>query len=572
VNKRLCVILFPLFSVLCFAQKSFRVVASKSTVEVGEVFELVYSLSSKSVFSGFSDEEVLFPNYLGFRELGTSQSSNISIINGKTTAEISYIKTLQATKVGVFKIESAKIKGKNKQTSNFVTIKVIEPQKKPLTQSSSAANHNLDGYERTFVQWELEKTNPYLHEGILLKLKLYTKDADVIGSIEQIKPPKFEGISTHVIENENPLVEIETINGEEFATVVLLQNIIFVQTTDEIKIESAAVGLSSYSNRFQNNRSYVNSKPIKIQAKPLPGNAPKDFSGAVGRFKLVSLVDKTQLKRGESLSYEIEIIGTGNFDMLKMPEIQLNDSLEIFSPKERQAFEATQLGLKGKNVSTYLIVPQHKGKFTMPPVSFTYFDPIQAAYKTILSQREWIVVSDKSISKKEDKTKSIEPTSTWWQKLENNTSVILLILLIFILFISLIYLLNKRKTIKQEKQKSVEILKIEETAPTKLLNQEKEWGELQNLAKQNEAKLYYEKQDDFINNWLLVKTGLPQSKLTIDLAKEYFLLKGIDGEAINELEVMFNQSKEAKYGSNFHFKPIHLEEEFDRLKNIINKF
>ena len=562
----LFLVLFSVF--ICHAQTGFKVQASKTTVEVGETFQLIYTINYKSAFSNLSAEEIVFPSFNFFNELGTSQSSSVSIINNKTTAEITYIKTLQATKKGVFTFGSAKIVGK-KIKSNSIKITVIPSQNSPTPPQIGTKNEK--NLPQTFVKWIIEKNNPYVYEGINLKLRIYSKQVETFQSIEELKPPKFEGLTTHIIKSEQvqPKIEIEEVNGEEYAFLDLQQWIVFPQTSETITIGSAEVGISQFSSFFNNGLSYLNSDIVEIKAKPLPPNAPKNFGGAVGQFIIKSSVNKFTLKNGESTDYDIEIIGKGNLDLMKIPDISLSDSIEIYTPKERQNFSATQKGLKGKIAATYVLVPQFEGEFVLPSVSFSYFDPIEEVYKTMESEKIILAVSG-SISKINPiQDKKSDTESSVWQKLKPNVTLIGFLLIgIIILF----YVIVKRWKNNPSTIEIIETKPIEALVSNTSFDVKKELDFLKKLVDENKPKLYYEKQDTFINEWLLEKTGLPQSKLTIQSAKEHFLHQGFSTETVDELENVINNSKEAKYASIFHNNTINLNETYRRLTDSINKF
>ena len=99
--------------------------SAKSTVEVGETFNLTYSVNAQA--AGFRG-----PSFTGFDILTgpyTSQSSSIRAINGRTTMSIAYTFTyiLRASREGTFEVPEASVMVDNKQyKSNSLTIKVVK--------------------------------------------------------------------------------------------------------------------------------------------------------------------------------------------------------------------------------------------------------------------------------------------------------------------------------------------------------------------------------------------------------------------------------------------------------------
>ncbi len=576
MKKKIKLFVFLFITFIANAQVSFKVVASKTTVEVGESFELIYTSVYSNMLSSLTGEDAVFPDYKNFIEIGSSESSNISIVNNKTKAVFTITKTLLTTTKGVFTISPAKIIGKKSIATNPITITVTSKkntttQNQNITKDFSEKNRNLP---RTFAKWVISKNNPYVYEGINLKLRIYTKDVEMLNSIAEVKPPKFEGVTSHILKNEQTQSEIkvEALNGEEYAYVDLQQWIIFPQTTESIPINSAEIGITSYSSFFNNDLSFINSDPITIIAKSLPLGAPKNFAGAVGNFQIKTLIDKSKLKSGESATYEVEIIGNGNLDIIKMPEIILTDSIEIYSPKERQNYTATEDGLKGKIISEYILVPQFSGNQKIQSVEFSYFDPTENIYKTILSEPTILAISGNKEVKDLQKNIPEFSDSSLLDEIKTNKNLILSIFGFIALVLSLYFVLNKKK---KTKNNSIEVAAIKtdvETIIAKTTNEKQELNELKQLAEKEDYKLYYEKQDSFINNWLLSKTGFTQSKLTIQTAKEYFIVAGFDKQNIDELIMIINRSKEAKYASILKNNTVDLINVFKQLETVINKF
>ena len=60
-------------------------------------------------------------------------------------------------------------------------------------------------------------------------------------------------------------------------------------------------------------------------------------------------------------------------------------ALEIYDPQRRDNVSTTLSGLQGTMTEVYTLIPQFKGRFTIRPVAFSFFDPKLGIYRTITS-------------------------------------------------------------------------------------------------------------------------------------------------------------------------------------------
>jgi hypothetical protein len=124
-----------------------------------------------------------------------------------------------------------------------------------------------------------------------------------------------------------------------------------------------------------------------INVKPLPEKGkPSSFSGAVGVFDFKVSPSKTKLKAGESLDLEISVSGKGNLKLFTLPKPIVPSSLELYDPAHTENVQTPVTGMVGKVSDKYTIIPQFKGKYTIKPIEFSYYDLKSKTYKTIASK------------------------------------------------------------------------------------------------------------------------------------------------------------------------------------------
>ena len=112
---------------------------------------------------------------------------------------------------------------------------------------------------------------------------------------------------------------------------------------------------------------------ISIKVDPLP-KRPADFSGGVGRFNISATLDNKEVKAGEPINIRVVVGGIGNLKLLKQPTIELPKDFDKYDAKVTDKTKLTANGVEGNMIYDFLAVPRNQGEYTIPPVSFTYYD------------------------------------------------------------------------------------------------------------------------------------------------------------------------------------------------------
>ena len=139
------------------------------------------------------------------------------------------------------------------------------------------------------------------------------------------------------------------------------------------------------------------SRTIQVKELPLEGK-PAGFTGAVGNFEFNVITSKTELNALESLQARVEVKGTGNLKLFELPKLNLPSSLEVFEPEYTENVSTNLNGMRGTIADAYTIVPQYKGKYPIPSITFSYFDVKSKTYKQIESGEKIVNVLEGPIN------------------------------------------------------------------------------------------------------------------------------------------------------------------------------
>ncbi|MBC6997796.1 BatD family protein [Cytophaga sp. FL35] len=343
------------------------------------------------------------PDFEGFRVLmGPAQSISSSWINGVRSYSKTYSYTLAPTARGAYTIQQASIVIEGKTYKSVPKkVEVTAAVDKPSDQMTvdDVADESLH------LVAEVSKASPYLNEALSVVYKLYVAPSISVSNYQPLDNPKYNNFWSQDIPVRRLSAENGTYKGKPYRYVVLKRVVLYPQKSGKLEIEplslDVTVDVPTNKRDFFGGRIYSQTnktvsagrRTINVKALPEQGK-PVNFSGAVGNFDFSVTTNKTALNASESLQAIVEVNGKGNLKLFQLPEPNLPSSLEVYDPEFNEDVRTTLSGSQGKVSNNYTIVPSFKGKYPVPSISFSYFDPNTESYKTISSDEIVINVKE----------------------------------------------------------------------------------------------------------------------------------------------------------------------------------
>ncbi len=300
----------------------------------------------------------------GYDIIGTSQSSNISIINGNIKKSISKSYTFTPLKDVTIPSFEVKIDGKVYKT-NPIKIRVVD------TPTKSSSNSNV------VFKIITDKKRAFVGEPIYLDVILkYKKHQNIVDS--KIQTPNFPNFWVKKVGNTKVYQENDYIVKKE-------RFIIFPQKAGSFEIGPLVGKLAK---RVTINQPFINdpffndnffksmltqiqtkqiiSNSIKIDAKPLPNNLE-----LYGKFTIKADVDKRVVEANKPVRVKIKIDGYGNIDDVKKFNLNIpNAVVYADEPKIKSFIKNSKYA--GTFTQTITIVAD--SNFTIPPFVLKYVD------------------------------------------------------------------------------------------------------------------------------------------------------------------------------------------------------
>ena len=399
MRSKILFIVCIFFSCLLSAQVNFRATLSKNSLGINERVRIDFIMDKDG-------DNFIPPEFENFRVVaGPSQSIKNSWVNGKRSYSKTYTYFLSPIEKGNFKIGQASVEVDGEIYKTLIlNVEVTSAVEIPVNPNdpSYIADNNIH------LVAEISKTNPYLNEPISIVYKLYWKPDLGITNPRELDAPRYVNFWSKNIDN-TPIAENGTYKGEAYRYAVMRKTVLYPQKTGVLSIEPLVydIAVQVPSNRrdifgqvLSNTvNKTVSAGKIKINVRPLPNQGkPDNFSGAVGNFDLLVNTTKKELLISEAFQLNIEIKGKGNFNLFNFPSINLPATLEVYEPERIEKLKTNFQGINGSLKDQYTVVPSSPGKYAIPKISFTYFDPKDTSYKTKTSSINYVNVKGSIIN------------------------------------------------------------------------------------------------------------------------------------------------------------------------------
>lgn len=404
---------FLFFLNISFSQVKFEAEVSKTKLGVNENLRVDFKMNKDG--DNFSP-----PTFNGFRVVGgPNQSVSNSWINGVRTFSKTYSYFLTPEKKGNYTIGQASIEIDGDIYKTLpVKVQVTEAVESSLSPGSpsSVVDDDIE------LSIEISKSNPYLNEPISVEFKLLFNPKINVTNLGEIDNPEFKNFWSQNIKIPRLEIKSTSYKGQRYNYVTWKKALLFPQKAGDLELLPLTldVTIDVPTNRrdFFGNTIYtqtskkVASRKRIIKVKNFPENGkPESFNGAVGNFDISLNSSKSQLKATESFQLEFKVNGNGNLKLFSLPEIIVPSSLEKYAPEFKEKINTSLSGMNGEISNVYTIVPQYQGKYPIPPVEFSFFNPKTEQYVTLYSNESIVDVLDGPTRLSESNVQASNPVS-----------------------------------------------------------------------------------------------------------------------------------------------------------------
>ena len=400
------------FVVVCaFADSpSVTAVLSNSEAAVGETVQLQIRVTGSR--SADVPEKIAVDGLQIYRT-GTSQHFEMNNFN--VTSSVIYDYTILPMKAGTFKIPPQTIRlGSNAVHTPELTLSVADsPGRSSSSRSNRGEAQPESANQLVFAELVVPKKVAFVGEMVPAEIRL---GFDPRARPELTDAPEIAGQGFTTQKLQQSQHNLETINGKSY-DVVTFKTAIAATRTGKFEIGPVkAKARVSVPRRQATPRSRsrspfdlfnlddplsdpffadplgrlaerreveMESEPATFEVKPLPPNAPPNFSGGVGTFAMTTEAKPKRVQVGDPITVTSTVSGRGNFDRVNAPALEDDHGWHKY-PSSSKFKQDDEVGISGAKTFETVISPNER-KQALPPLGFSYFDPVKEKYVTLRS-------------------------------------------------------------------------------------------------------------------------------------------------------------------------------------------
>ena len=584
LNTQYLILFTLLITTFSFAQVELTAKTSKKTLGENQRFRLEYNINNQEA------DDFKLPSFKNFKVVqGPSQSvsNSYSYVNGKAQRTFSktYTYIVEPLRKGTFTLPPATIEYQGKKIeSNAITLKVVDAIDLPKNPNDP----NYIASQNIKMVVTISDQNPYVGEPIYAEYRLYVNELS-INSFNVDTPPNYEGFWSQVLDNENPQFKEGRYKGELWKYAVLHKVVLIPQSNGELTVNPMSADLvvgvptgrgDFFGNMITRNvsqRLVSDKKVIKVKSLPLEGK-PLGFTGAVGNYSFEVNTSRSVFKANESAQVKVKVGGKGNLKLFELPNIVTPKELEVYDSERKEQVAVTTSGLTGSIENAYTVVPQFKGKFKVPTTSFSYFNPKDEKYHTIVSDEIVLDVTEgkelitsggadysngalKQTVKATGNDFRYIHTATELQLIEKTdfykTKLFYVLLLMPLVILPLgVFASKKQRELSRDVSRN-KLRKADKLTKKYLASAKKELGN---------KTTFYSSLEKALHNYLKAKLQVETTDISKDSIADMLTKKGVSTDAISKFIEVFSACEFARYAASSDEK---MKEDFDKAKEAI---
>ncbi|MBI3542255.1 MAG: protein BatD [Deltaproteobacteria bacterium] len=256
-----------------------------------------------------------------------------------------------------------------------------------------------------FIRTEPSKLKAYKGEQVILTYALYTRVQIMNIQVERYPNPAGflkEDIDIPLLRGRLDYAP-SVVNGHEYRRAVLAQYAVFPLQEGTLPIDTftaklsfqAGIGmpgsdddpfamLNNFFRAMQTATETRSSDRVSLEVAPLPGaGQPANFSGLVGDFDITAVADKTSVRAGEPINVKVKVEGKGHAGSLEHLAVAWPQDFELYEDKSNTQYLKSG---QSERLFEYMVIPKLKGRYEIPAIELTMFNPDTRAYQVRKSQ------------------------------------------------------------------------------------------------------------------------------------------------------------------------------------------
>ena len=229
------------------------------------------------------------------------------------------------------------------------------------------------------VSASVDDPSPYVGQQVTYTFR-YLSSLGFFARPQGYEPPEFTGFW----HRQDPFWrEASDIVGTQRYRGMEVNTLIFPAIEGNVTIEPSSITVPP--SVFRRGRT-LETDPVELEVRSLPEGGPGDFRGAVGDYNVAARITSGAATANEPLTLAMYITGRGNLEALAAPELPELFGWRSFDGESSANTQVTDGDLVGIRTVERVYVPSAPGAFTIPPIPFSFFNPFEEEYRTVMTE------------------------------------------------------------------------------------------------------------------------------------------------------------------------------------------
>lgn len=418
------------------------------------------TLSIRVEAQGGDPIRVIDPVLSGFEVRGTSEATQVRIVNGSPWRTYTRVLHLVATRVGTASIGPVRVRhGEDMSETAPITVTVsapvggIGPMLAPTIRSLVDTVRAPPGGDEVILRVVALPRQLVLGAQLdLMTLAWFRRDVRrQLRTPPTLTPPEVEGVWSYRQETPTGIVASRR-SGEWWYDLFVSHQVLFPLAQGELRVGPATVSYVvplTYSFLSRELQHEVQSERLAIAVRPQPvAGRPPDFSGVAGSDIAIDFtVQPTQLQVGGAATATVTLDGEGNVALWPEPDINWPIGVRVYPTDVTVDLTPRDGRIAGRKRFTYLIVADSAGTHPIPAVTYSYFDARRGRYRSVSAAGTQVIapLGDRQVA-----TRPMPPPlmldagETWGARLDRIPVVIWIVIAIFPPLVVLIPVVRSR--------------------------------------------------------------------------------------------------------------------------------
>ena len=330
----------------------------------------------------------------------------LSFDSGELTRRVTFAWTYRPMQVGIGRIRSTTIRVRGEPyTTDEIRVRIVPQSQRPgrapragadpTGPSPDARRPATLGPRDLFIRATASADAAYQNEQVTAEYRLFFRPGVRLRQSRMADAWDAPGFWREELDvASRPSPRTTTAYGEPYETIVLKRVALFPTRAGTLRVDPLRIETEAQPHPSRGpaprHRHYepvtLSSEALRVVAKSLPSGAPPAFDGAVGQFALDAALGTDSVEAGEAVELTARLEGTGNLATVSPPVVNPPPDFETYEPSVETDVDRSGERVRGTKTFTYTLVPQSNGRYTLPPVTFAYFDPETEAYETLRSE------------------------------------------------------------------------------------------------------------------------------------------------------------------------------------------